>query len=81
MSTTKNNYSLLDEFNNEFPILTDIKNCDIRILNNNIKNEISKTEFILSSGIKHLLLIFTTETADEVAKVIQDIKKAIKTKF
>lgn len=81
MMCQKNNYSLLDEFNNEFPILTDIKNCDIRILNNNIKNEISKTEFILNSGIKHLLLIFTTETTDEVAKVIQNIKKAIKTKF
>ena len=76
-SCIKNKYELIDEFNNTFPVLTDIKNCDVRILNYETRNEIFNIKRLINYGIKRVLLIFTTETKDEVEKIVNLTKREI----
>ena len=77
-SCINSKYKLIDEYNNEFPILCDINNCDVRILSNIIRNDIPHIKNILKTNVKKLLVIFTTEEEDEIIKVIGSIKKEIK---
>ena len=74
----KNKYKLIDEYNNEFDVMTDFENCDIRILNYQKRNCISQVNKLIELGINNFLLIFTNETEEEMVKVINDMKKAIK---
>lgn len=74
----KNKYKLIDEYNNEFDVMTDFENCDIRILNYQKRNCISQVNKLIELGINNFLLIFTNETEEEIVKVINDMKKAIK---
>lgn len=76
-SCIKNKYELIDEFNNTFPVLTDIKNCDVRILNYETRNEIFNIKRLINYGIKRVLLIFTTETKEEVEKIVKLTKREI----
>ena len=73
----KNKYEIIDEYNNYFPVLTDFKNCDIRILNYNLRNEIFNIKRLINYGIKRFLLIFTIETEDEIIKAINLTKREI----
>lgn len=80
LSCIKNKYEILDEFNNSFPILTDISNCDVRILNFSTRNELNNIIRIINYGIKRLLLIFTIESEEEIEKVINVVKREINRK-
>lgn len=74
----KNKYTLIDEYKNEFEIMTDYQNCDVRILNYQKRNLISNLDKLVQYGISNFLLIFTNETKEEMVKIINEIKKAIK---
>lgn len=76
-SCVKNRYEVIDEFNNTFPVLTDIRNCDVRILNYEIRNEIFNIKRLINYGIKRVLLIFTVESQEEVEKIINLTKREI----
>ena len=77
MSCLKNSYSIIDEYGNKYPVMTDFSNCDIRILNHNIRNDINLISNLKENGISKFLLIFTNETDDEIVKVINSIKNQI----
>lgn len=76
-SCLKNKYTLIDEFNNEFPVLTDIKNCDVRILNYETRNEIFNIKRLINYGIRRLLLIFTTESIQEIYNIVRLVNREI----
>ena len=73
----KNKYELIDEFGNAFPVLTDVNNCDVRILNFETRNEIFNIKRLINYGIKRLLVIFTIETKEEIEKIINLVNREI----
>lgn len=73
-SCLNNNYYLLDEYNNQFPILTEVSNdCNIRIINYKTFDLTSKINYLKEQGINLFLLTFTTESKEEVKKILSKI--------
>ena len=73
-SCINNEYYLLDEYNNQFPILTEVSNdCNIRIVDYKIFDCISKINKLKECGINLFLLTFTKETKEEVKKILAKI--------
>lgn len=73
----KNKYELIDEFGNAFPVLTEVNNCDVRILNFDTRNEIFNIKRLINYGINRLLIIFTVETKEEIEKIISLVNREI----
>ncbi len=69
----KNDYKIVDEYNNYFPIFTNSKNCSIRILDYKITNNVKDYQTYNSIGIKNYLLVFTTETKEDIVKILLKI--------
>lgn len=68
-------YQLLDEYNNRFNIFTyPSDGCTLRIIDYKLVNLISKIDWLKERGINLFLVTFTTETKEEVIKVLQSIK-------
>lgn len=77
MSCVKNKYEILDEYSNCFPVLTDIDNCDVRILNYLTRNELNNVKRLINYGINRFLVIFTVEKEEEMEKVINTLRREI----
>mgnify|MGYP003303227218 CR=1 FL=1 len=73
----KNKYELIDEFGNAFPVLTEVNNCDVRILNFDTRNEIFNIKRLINYGINRLLILFTVETKEEIEKIISLVNREI----
>ena len=74
---TFTSYTYGDEFGNQFPVLTDYHNCDVRILNYETRNYIKHIPYLLNNGITKYLAIFTNETEDEIVNIINEMKESI----
>ena len=73
-SCINNDYYLLDEYNNKFPILTEVSNdCNIRIIDYKVFDYTSKIERLKECGINLFLLTFTVESKEEVKKILAKI--------
>lgn len=74
----KNTYALLDEYQNKMEVFPhQCTSCNLRILDYRPRNWIHNIEQIKKNHIRKFLLVFTTESVDEVNKVILECKKAI----
>lgn len=76
-SCLKNKYAIIDENDKVYPVMTDLKNCNVRILNSSIRDDINFIPKLKELGVKNFLLIFTTETEEEINKVLNRIKNII----
>lgn len=72
-------YFLLDEYQNKMEIFTSPSNdCNLRILDYNTRNWMNSIKQIKENNIRKFLLVFTTESVDEVNHIILKYKNAIK---
>lgn len=70
-----NYYEIVDEYNNHYPVILDYNDqCSLRILNNKVMNNLNIIDKYCSLGISHFMLIFTTETKNEVISILNKIK-------
>ena len=73
-SCLNNDYYLLDEYKNKFPILTEVSNdCNIRIIDYKTFDQTSKIEKLKQNGINLFLFTFTTETKEEAKKILAKV--------
>ncbi len=73
-SCLNSNYYLTDEYNNRFGIITEPANdCNIRIIDYKTFNIINKLDYLKSCGINLFLLTFTTESKEEVKKILSQV--------
>lgn len=78
LKCVNNEYYLIDEYNNKFPVFTEIEDgCNNRILDYKVRNLITDIGYLKSIGVNLFLLTFTTESYDETLKIINECKKAI----
>lgn len=72
------NYSLLDEYNNKMDIITNQDvDCSIRILDYKTRNWIQYISMLREFNIRKFLLVFTTESKEQVEKIINECKKSL----
>ena len=70
----KNNYYMVDEYNNKFTIFTEpSSNCNIRIIDYKIFDIIDKVEYLKNKGINLFLFTFTTESYQDVKKILSKV--------
>ena len=73
-SCLKNNYYLKDEYNNKFDLLLEKDNdCTMRVLSYKTINLIKNYNNLLNLGVTKFLLIFTTETENEIRNILNKI--------
>lgn len=76
MACRENSYTLIDEFNNEYPLILEHSNdCTMRIINNQRINLINYLKDLKEAGVSKFLLNFTNENIDEVKKVVSSFKE------
>lgn len=75
LSCKNNRYQLLDEYHNYMPVLAGCKNGipELRILSYKTINNLAMIDKLKNSGVSKFLLIFTTETIEEVANILKKI--------
>ena len=73
----KDDYKLIDRKGYAFPIVGNVSNCHVRILNSKRLNLINQIDELKSYGVKFFRLEFTIEKEDEVRTIIQEFKKAV----
>ena len=71
-----NDFVLEDEYQNKMHILTNDE-CQNRILEPNPINYIKEIKEYIDLGINKILLVFTTESKEQVKKVINEYKKYV----
>lgn len=72
-------YYLLDEYQNKMEVFTSpSSDCNLRILDYNTRNWLNSLEQIKNNNIRKFLLVFTTESEEEVNNIILKYKNAIK---
>lgn len=70
-----NHYEIIDEYNNHFPVILNPNDlCSLRIVNNKVLNNLNMIEKYISLGINHFMIIFTTETKEEITEVLKKVK-------
>ena len=70
-----NHYEIIDEYNNHFPVILNPNDlCSLRIVNNKVLNNLNMIEKYISLGINHFMIIFTTETKEEITEVLKIVK-------
>lgn len=72
----KNQYYLEDRVGVKFPLIND-GNCNLRILGHKPLNLVEYIPTLKASGIKRLRLDFTTETKDDMKKIIEQFQLAM----
>jgi len=70
-------YVLRDKIGVDFPILTDCDHCTAHILNSTTLNTAPKFNALKSTGASSFRLIFTTENAARISKVVARYKNAL----
>jgi len=70
-------YALRDKIGVDFPILTDCNNCTAHILNSKTLDTAPKFATLKSTSASHFRLIFTTENAANIGKIITRYKNAL----
>ena len=66
---------IIDEYNNHFPVILNPNDlCSLRIVNNKVLNNLNMIEKYISLGINHFMIIFTTETKEEITEVLKKVK-------
>lgn len=73
----RNQYYLKDSKNNTYPLIRDFQ-CNIRVLHNKTINKIDQLKYYKSIGIKRFRLDFTTESPDQVERIIKQFTQKIK---
>lgn len=72
-------YCLLDEYQYKMEVFTSpSSDCNLRILDYNTRNWINSINQIKKNNIRKFLLVFTTESVEEVNHIILKYKNAIK---
>ena len=71
------NYALRDKIGVDFPILTDCNYCTAHILNSKTLDTAPKFASLKSTGASSFRLIFTTENADTISKIIVRYKNSL----
>lgn len=69
-----NDFIIEDEYHNQMHILTN-DDCQNRILEPNPINYLKDIDNYISLGINKILLVFTTESKEQVKKIINEYKK------
>ena len=70
----KKQFVLKDVKQNRYPILTDLS-CRMHLLHSEAVNEISEIKKYQKMGISNFQIVFTTETANEVKHIMQQVKE------
>lgn len=69
-------YALEDEYGNQFPVIPDKKHgCSLRILDYRVRNWIHLKRRLEKQGIHRFLLVFTTETKEEIQQILSQVDK------
>ena len=78
-SCLTNSYYIKDEYNNKFDLILEKNNdCTMRILSYKKINMLNSIDILLNLGIKKFLLIFTTESKEEIKEILKKYYNKLK---